>query len=43
MRFDLVSRLYSRRLGLDHVGIERALHEKLHAGDLFGFFFEDVR
>ena len=35
--------LLPRRLRLDDVGIERALHQILHAGNLRRFFFEDAR
>ena len=41
MRLDLMAGFGSRRLGFDHVGIERALHEKLHVGNLLRFFLED--
>ncbi len=40
MRFDLMPGLAVRRLGFDHVGIERPLHEIFHAGNLGCFFFE---
>ena len=41
VRFDLVAGLALRRLRFDDVGIERALHEVLDAGNLRRFFFED--
>ncbi len=40
MRLDLVPGFAPRRLRLDHVGIQRPLHEKFHAGNLGRFFFE---
>ncbi len=42
MRFDLFARLARGGLRLDHVRIERALHEILDAGYLSGFLLEHV-